>query len=722
MTCMEFRKPERSESNKFTLTALYSVLLYFITSTLISGCNPKPDEKVSSATSTSSSKTSTIASGTGSSASGTGSSASDASASASESVTHPLDPLTSNEINETCRILKQAGKITDASRFASLSLFEPAKETVLKFKTGDAIPRQSLSVIYEAASNKTFEAVVDLTGKSLLSYKQASGQALVPEDVTVVRTVVRADQDWQQAMHKRGIQNLADVYIVVWASGYLPDKAKDRHRMLKAFFYYRGPSNNAYFRPIEGVIADVDVTAKKIVKLTDTGAVPIAPLNEANIPPSLKAVRDNGTGVPDSPEAVRDNDTGVPDLKLDGHEVHWKNWRFRFAVEQRQGLVLYTVSYDDHGKIRPVLYRGSISELCVPYADPSAGWSFRDAFDVGQFGIGGSTSALEPLADAPANAKFFDAVIANQLGVPTLRPRSVALYEKDGGILWRHFDSPSKRLLSVRGKDLVLSFITTVSNYDYCFNWIFHEDGTLEMETGMTGVMLAKGVQNATAGENPHAHAVEKTIEAVHHQHFFCFRLDMDVDGAANNSFVETNGVSMPGKSQNPHGNAFCMTETRLRHEKDAVRLMNLSTTRRWKVINDSQKNALGQNTGYMLLPGENSIPYALQSSFVRQRAGFINAHVWATAYDPTQMYAAGDYPFDGDGSKGLSDWVKANRSLEKADIVLWYNMGITHTPRPEEWPIMPVHKCGFKLTPNCFFEKNPVLDFQSAKPEVTTH
>ena len=93
------------------------------------------------------------------------------------------------------------------------------------------------------------------------------------------------------------------------------------------------------------------------------------------------------------------------------------------------------VSYDDHGKIRPILYRGSVSELCVPYADPTAGWSFRDAFDVGQYGLGASASSLEPLTDAPANAQFFDAVIADQLGVPVKQQRAVALYEKDGGIL-----------------------------------------------------------------------------------------------------------------------------------------------------------------------------------------------------------------------------------------------------------------------------------------------
>ncbi|MGE0633625.1 MAG: histamine oxidase, partial [Pseudobdellovibrionaceae bacterium] len=40
------------------------------------------------------------------------------------------------------------------------------------------------------------------------------------------------------------------------------------------------------------------------------------------------------------------------------------------------------------------------------------------------------------------------------------------------------------------------------------------------------------------------------------------------------------------------------------------------------------------------------------------------------------------------------------NENIENKDIVLWYSFGITHIPRPEEWPIMTVHRAGFTLMP----------------------
>ncbi len=43
-------------------------------------------------------------------------------------------------------------------------------------------------------------------------------------------------------------------------------------------------------------------------------------------------------------------------------------------------------------------------------------------------------------------------------------------------------------------------------------------------------------------------------------------------------------------------------------------------------------------------------------------------------------------------------------------DVVLWYTVGVTHMPRPEDWPVMPVQSAGFSLVPVGFFNRNPAL------------
>jgi primary-amine oxidase len=248
---------------------------------------------------------------------------------------------------------------------------------------------------------------------------------------------------------------------------------------------------------------------------------------------------------------------------------------------------------------------------------------------------------------------------------------------------------------------------------------VFHQDGILEMEVGLTGYMDTKAVMLRKVPDTLLAHEsadlkygdlVAENLIAVHHQHFFNFRLDLDVDGT-NNSVLEMNTTALPHGPSNPFLNAFTMNETIFQNERQAVRQLDVATSRRWTIFNPAVKNSLGYPVGYTLLPGENSIAYAHPDSWVRRRANFINAHFWATPYDPQQIYAAGFYANQSRGEDGLSRWVEAARPIENRDVVIWYTVGITHIPRPEEFPVMSVHKAGFQLVPNGFFDQNPAAN-----------
>jgi primary-amine oxidase len=132
--------------------------------------------------------------------------------------------------------------------------------------------------------------------------------------------------------------------------------------------------------------------------------------------------------------------------------------------------------------------------------------------------------------------------------------------------------------------------------------------------------------------------------------------------------------------------------------------------------VNPQAKNGLGQPTGYLLLPGENAEPFAAPDSWVRRRAGFLNAQIWVTPYSQTEFYPAGNYPNQSRGGDGLPQWTAANRSVDGKDVVVWYTMGITHNPRPEDWPVMPTYEAGFKLIPLGFFATNPAMDLSPSR------
>jgi primary-amine oxidase len=113
----------------------------------------------------------------------------------------------------------------------------------------------------------------------------------------------------------------------------------------------------------------------------------------------------------------------------------------------------------------------------------------------------------------------------------------------------------------------------------------------------------------------------------------------------------------------------------------------------------------------YKLVPGPAPTLLATPDSSVGQRAGFARHNLWVTPYSPDQRRAAGDYPNQHSGGDGLLGWTEADRSLVGTELVAWHTFGVTHVPRPEDWPVMPVEYCGFHLFPVGFFDRNPSLD-----------
>ena len=371
-------------------------------------------------------------------------------------------------------------------------------------------------------------------------------------------------------------------------------------------------------------------------------------------------------------------------------------------------MVIHNVGYEDQGRVRPVLYRAALSDMVVPYGDPSKDHYRKNAFDAGEYGIGSLTNSLTLGCDCLGEIHYFDAVLNNGKGEPFTIPNAVCMHEEDYGVLWKHTDWRSGQAEVRRSRRLVVSSIATVGNYEYGFFWYFYQDGTIQLEIKLTGIINTAAVPE---GERPkYGTLVAPQLNGHIHQHFFSFRLDMDVDGGSNSVF-EVNTVAEPLGPDNPHGNAFYAQATPLRTEHEAQRVVDPMSGRYWVISNPSVKNSLGNPVGYKLMPGENILPFAHPSASIMKRAGFMQKHLWVTPYDRDETAATGPYPNQHQGGAGLPEYTKNDRSVEDTDVVVWYTLGYHHVPRPEDWPISPVAYCGFSLKPVGFFDTNPVLD-----------
>lgn len=215
------------------------------------------------------------------------------------------------------------------------------------------------------------------------------------------------------------------------------------------------------------------------------------------------------------------------------------------------------------------------------------------------------------------------------------------------------------------------------------------------------------------SNDNPFGQLMAKNIFGVNHQHLFNFRLDMDVDGKANN-VMEMNVKALAMDDKNPLGNSFIVKNTPLQKETAAVRDMDMKSSREWMVMSADKKNSLGAATGYMLMPEANAVFLPTEGAIIRDKASFATHHLWVTKYKPDELHAGGEYPNQTKPGKGLPEYISDDESLMNEDIVLWYTLGVTHVPRPEDWPVMPSHRVGFKLVPRGFFTRNPAINLAS--------
>ena len=622
-------------------------------------------------------------------------------------ISHPLNPLTETEINTAVTIVKEQKNLSETAIFPIITLQEPDKKEVLNFTPGKSFLRQIFLQVYEIELNKTFTGTVNLNTKNLTSWQEIHNvqPAISSPDYAIATEVVKSDLRWQIAMQERGIKDFENVEVNCWGAGILTDKeTKSGNRICRALSYYQGKHWNFYARPIEGVLVTVNLNKSEVDTFVDNGIVPIS---QENWDYDINAF--NRLITP--PKPLNINQPEGTSFKIQGNEINWQGWKFRYLMHPREGLVLYLVKYHDGEKDRSILYRGSLSEMAVPYGDPQPNWSFRNAFDVGEYNLGLLANKLELGKEIPENGVLLNTVLANSEGEPFTIPGLVGIYERDNGVLWKHFNYRTQKNYIRRNRELVMKMITTVDNYDYSINWIFRQDGTLEVENELTGIDLVQGTAKTKQTENKSfGRLLAKNIFGVNHQHFFNYRLDLDIDGQAN-SVMEMNVEALPMGDKNPLGNAITVEDTLLKTEKSAVRDLDIKHSREWMIASADKQNNLGVPPGYMLMPAGNTILYAVEGANIRKKAGFATHHFWVTKYKYGEMYAGGDYPNQTQLGAGLPKYIADNESLNSEDIVVWYTMGITHIPRPEDWPVMPTHRVGFKLMPRGFFHRNPAIN-----------
>lgn len=626
-----------------------------------------------------------------------------------QKTSHPLDPPSATEVEQGAQLLK--AQLSDKAAFCTVRLAEPTKSFLSEYVAGQPFERV---LRYDGIDYPTgddldggFNATVNLTTGEIDLQRIENGQAPIGfTDYMAAVAITKEDPAWQSAMRKRGVHDFTHVQLDPWpAGGYKHPSIPDGHRANRAIAFVReDESDNGYAHPVQGLIAHVDLTAGRVAHLEDHGVVPIPSASGRYSNADFDEVRQ-------APKELTISQPDGPGFTVNGHSIEWHEWRLRVSVHPVHGLVLHQVGYQQNGEIRPVLHRAALSDMVVPYGDTDPMHQWKHVLDAGEASLGNCVNSLTLGCDCLGEIHYLDHVCVKPDGTARLVERAICIHEEDYGVLWKHHNGHAKSTEVRRSRRLVVSTFHTVGNYEYGFYWYLYLDGTIQMEVKLIGIIGVSAVEDGQE-RTEFAPLVAPNVASPIHQHMFCFRLDFELDGPQN-SVYEVNTQAEPISAANPDGTAFAARATLLKTESEAQRDADASKARAWKIVNKHKENALGKPVGYRLSPHAIPTLFAREESQVVKRAGFAKHNFWVTPFDENEQCAAGEYPHLGEGD-GLPYWTQQDRNVDDTDIVVWHTCGVTHLPRPEDWPVMPVEYTGFTLHPVGFFDRNPAINLPS--------
>lgn len=631
---------------------------------------------------------------------------------------HPLDPLTRDEIATATALIKKHAS-NEGLSFNTVTLKEPTKSSVEAWKADpSSLPaREAFVIAISSDVSGVLEGVVDLTAKKVVSFNTVENvhPPLVVSDLARVEEILRADKSVIEQCKISGIdeEDMHKVYCDPWAIGY-DERWGNSISLQQCFLYYRGDVDDLqYSHPLDFVPV-MDVKSGKVISIDIPNVRrPLAksiPRTNYN-PKDIEKYRERVNIKVTQPDGVS--------FKVDGHTISWQNFKIHVGFNYREGIVLSDISYDDHGEVRPMFHRLSISEMVVPYGCPDFIQYRKHAFDLGEYGGGYMTNSLSVGCDCKGVIQYLDADFVDHAGDPLTIKNAICIHEEDDGVLFKHSDfrNDFKSSIVTRGTKLIISQIFTAANYEYMIYWIFHQDGTIQLEVKLTGILntyiMAPDEDIKLWGTQ-----VYPGVNAHNHQHLFSFRIHPNIDGGKNSiAMVDAVPADDPvGHPNNLPGNGFYPKKTVFKTVKDSQTNYESEYTRTWDFFNPAKTHPYsGKPSSYKLVSRECPRLLAKPGSIIWKRAPFARYNMQVVPYKDDKVYPAGLYvrQTSGDASTdGLAEWIgDGSANIESTEVVAYHTFGITHFPAPEDFPIMPAEPITLLLRPRNFFKQNPALD-----------
>ncbi|XP_058036330.1 membrane primary amine oxidase-like isoform X3 [Ahaetulla prasina] len=217
-----------------------------------------------------------------------------------------------------------------------------------------------------------------------------------------------------------------------------------------------------------------------------------------------------------------------PHYSVKNNQVHSASWSFAYRMDLRRGPQLFDIRF----KNERIVYELSVQDTMSVYGSNNPGGMSIRYMD-GSFGIGKFSSPLMRGLDCPYSATYLNVTFLAEVERPLITRDAICVFEQDMGVPFRRHFSKLHSLYygGLQSIALVFRSISTIGNYDYIWDFVFHPNGAIENKVRATGYISSSYLHND--GLEYGNRVGDYTLGTIH-THFVGFKLDLDVAGTKN--------------------------------------------------------------------------------------------------------------------------------------------------------------------------------------------
>lgn len=178
------------------------------------------------------------------------------------------------EIEANVALLREAGLMTDSTRIAYCGLWEPDKHELLgSLKSGVSSPRRLRTMLLNRDTGEERDVVTDVTAGTVVSDRvldvRVDGRVpVLISEMTMVESIVHADERWREAMRRRGLTDLTVLRVNPLSAGVDLTPDEQGRRFQRCFtFVQKTPDDLPWAHPVDGVTAVVDVISRTVIEV-----------------------------------------------------------------------------------------------------------------------------------------------------------------------------------------------------------------------------------------------------------------------------------------------------------------------------------------------------------------------------------------------------------------------------------------------------------------------